>query len=980
VLARELGDLSATKRQLKRFQELGVLDADLLEVIQQEIATRRRKLLGREKAPAPLVQPLLPFPQADVPRFAFPESKILTVLPVEAVALAQPPGTEPASLDVVRPPAPTPRPVFTPTPSPLQLAPAPPSPPRPPRRSLREVLASFMEQRNIFWGELLGGLLIVGCSIALVISLWTTGKLEKIPFAPFVIFAFITTSLFGAGWYTLRHWKLESTSRGLLVIAALLVPLNFLVMAGLHGRESSGWEIPLEVGAVAVFAMLSSMAGKVLFPEGRGLLPAAVVGTGASQLIFSWIIGPERGLGWLLALGFLPVAFHCFSSGWELMRAKSDQSDRETQSRGLFGFVGMSLFAVTIALGFLVYLAGERIFDGDISPALTHVALLVALAAWPVLSCGLVVHRSLADNPEAGLWRTTGTAVALIGMLIMLAAGLLAWPSPISMLLVCLFDFAIISYVAFRYDLPIAHVAALPCLTVLFLTSFHLSDGDLSSDIFRSSEGGIMLAGLFVLLAIAGEVIARIGHAAHSAWYAFGGAAIAFWSLILVTLPQRGIQNPGTAFWVYALYGAVALMMNIRWRRPMVTSTGLALIVGATLWTLWWRFQQVERFERDATMISVPRWGTVMTIEALVMVGFVGFMRRGQVSWLGSAPGVENFSARHSAFQEPLARSAEATTILAILAALAGGLLSNLKSEGILYWVPAHILTAFSLMAVYLLLAGMERRKGMARLAGGMLIGGVLAATGFVVTNRENLALAPQLPLLASSIAGAGAFLAAIAIWVRHRVGPDADVKQASVPWYGVLAAWRGPAAFAAILAIGIASISLHPGDTLAPVFTATFLAATAFLLAWAFRAPALTWLGSAMGLGGITYAFAHQQARLGLPLSWQWPLLLHATIALAVSLLLQRRGVAGAEPSKPRSQLYAEPLGQSALVFSIPALFVLMFGFESALAGCCGMAWLAGLWLVMAVEKHQRVLFTAFQVVLLVAVLFGVTAWLEMQ
>lgn len=982
VLGRELGDLNATKRQLKRFQDLGILDPDVLEVIQQEIATRRRKLLGRGKAPAPQFQPLLPFatlaPVVDAPGLA-PESEIRTVLPVELIPATNPQATEPVISEVIKtPPRP---PVFIPAATPvLAAASPPPLPPPPPRRTLREVLASFMEQRNIFWGELLGGMLIVGCSIALVISLWTTGKLEKIPFAPFVIFAFITTSLFGMGWYTLRHWKLESTSRGLLVIAALLVPLNFLVIAGLHGRESSDWEIPLELGAVAVFAWLASVAGKVLFPEGRWLLSAAVVGSSASQLLFSWLIGPERGPGWILALGFLPVAFHGFSTAWILHRTGRGDPDRENQSRGLLGLLGMSLFATTIALGFLIYLAGERLFDGDISPALTHVALLVALAAWPVLRSGLTLHRSLADDSGAGVWRTTGTAVALTGMMIMLAAGLLAWPSPISLLLVCLFDFAIISYVAFRYELPIAHAAALPCLAVLFLTSFHLSDGNLSADIFRSAESGAMLAGLFVILAIAGEAIARMSRADHSAWYAFGSAGVAFWSLLLVTLPPRGIHNPGTALLIYALYGAVSLMINARWRRPMVTSTGLALIVGATLWTLWWRFQQVERFEQDSAMISVPRWGTVLAIEALVMVGFSWLIRRRLARKPELSPGAENLKHRPSAFQEPLARSAEATTILAILAALAGGLWSNLRSQGILYWVPAHILTAICLMAVYLLLAVMERRKAMARLAGGMLIGGVVAATGFVVTFRENLALAPQLPMLAMSIAGAGVFLAAVAIRVRQKVGLDADVRQPTVPWYGVMTAWRGPAAFAGVLPLALASISLHPGESIAPVYTGIFLAATAFLLAWGFQTPALTWLGSALGLGGIAYAFAHYQARLGLPLSWQWPLLMHATIALAVSLLLQWRQVAGDESSKSRRQLYAEPLGRSALIFSMPALFVALFGSETALAGCWGMSWLAGLWLVMAVENRQRVLFTAFQFVLLVAVLFGVTAWLETQ
>jgi hypothetical protein len=962
VLARELGDLHSTKRQMKRFQDLGVLDPDLLEVIQQEIATRRRRLLGREKAPAPQVQPLLPFtvsiPVAELS--SWPE-KPRTVLPAEPVASAKPQATTPVLLDLAKTPVPAPVFVPKPTPIPEPVSQLPP-PPRPPRRSLREVLGSFMEQRNIFWGELLGGLLIVGCSIALVISLWTTGKLEKIPFAPFVIFAFITTSLFGAGWYTLRHWKLESTSRGLLVIATLLVPLNFLVMAGLHGRETSGWEIPLEVGAVLIFGWLTSTAGKVLFAGSRWLLPAAVVGAGASQLLFSWLIGPELNPQWLLGLGFLPVACHAFSSGWTLASPGREKAEWETLSRKRFGFLGMSLFAATIALGFLVYLAGERIFDGDITPALSHVALLVALAAWPVLSCGLSVHRALADEPAAGAWRTTGTAVALTGMVFMLAAAFLAWPSTSSLLLVCLFNFAIFSYVALRYELPIVHALGLPSLVVLFLATIHLSDSLLTFDMFGSPDTGMALAGLFVLVAIGGEALARCGRTDHSAWYAFGSAGIAFWSLLLVTLPLRGLDNPGTALWIYGLYGTAGLVINARWRRPLVTSTGLALIVAASLWTFWWRFKN------DAEMASVPRWGTVLALEALIMGGISWAIRRRLLR--------RGASLTETAYQEPLARSAEATTVLAILAALAGGLLSILRSRGVLSWVPAHILTAFVLMAVYLLLAGMERRKGLARLAGVMLIGGVVACTGFAATIQEDQALTAQLPSLALGIAAAGTFLAAIAIRVLRAVGADADVRQPSLPWYSVLIAWRGPAAFAGILALGLASISLHPGVSISPVYTAACLAATAFLLAWGFRTPALTWLGSAFGLGGIAYLFAHHQAQLGLPLSWQWPLLVHGTIALAVSLVLKWRW----SQSNSGPRLYAEPLTQSALVFSVPALFALWFGSETALPGCWGLCWLAGLWLVMAVEGRQRILFTAFQLVLLVAVIFGATAWLETQ
>src|SRR5207244_400701 len=111
-----------------------------------------------------------------------------------------------------------------------------------PQRRLADVLSGFMEEKNILWGELVGGLLIVGCSIALVISLWQT--LERIPYFPFVIVSSISLAVFGAGLYTLHHWKLESTSRGLLVIASLLVPLNLIVLAGLaRGNEGGLTEI-----------------------------------------------------------------------------------------------------------------------------------------------------------------------------------------------------------------------------------------------------------------------------------------------------------------------------------------------------------------------------------------------------------------------------------------------------------------------------------------------------------------------------------------------------------------------------------------------------------------------------------------------------------------------------------------------------------------------------------------------------------------
>src|SRR5882672_9181988 len=129
VLARELGDLHATKRQMKRFRDLGVLDPDLLEVIQQEIATRRRRLLGREKAPAPQVQPLLPFalsiPVAEAPRSKH-EPGILSVLPMEAAPADKPQAVAPGIQQVIK--APRSAPGAAPAASPVLVADSPPLP------------------------------------------------------------------------------------------------------------------------------------------------------------------------------------------------------------------------------------------------------------------------------------------------------------------------------------------------------------------------------------------------------------------------------------------------------------------------------------------------------------------------------------------------------------------------------------------------------------------------------------------------------------------------------------------------------------------------------------------------------------------------------------------------------------------------------------------------------------------------------------
>jgi hypothetical protein len=228
--AADLGDLAVTLRKLQEFQARRHLADDTFQQLSVLINRRRRELYDDVPVVRPVVEPVRP------------------IRPFVAPPPVRPPKP------VVAPSAP---------PVPVIVVPAPPPPPVP-RRSLAEWLAAFMEDRNILWGELVGGLLVVGCSAALVLSLWQT--LERIPLFPFLMFVGITAALFLVGHYTLRRWRLESTSRGLLVIATLLVPLNFLVLAGLSPRSTTPWEYGVKLAAIPLFAWLVFRAAAVLFP------------------------------------------------------------------------------------------------------------------------------------------------------------------------------------------------------------------------------------------------------------------------------------------------------------------------------------------------------------------------------------------------------------------------------------------------------------------------------------------------------------------------------------------------------------------------------------------------------------------------------------------------------------------------------------------------------------------------------------------
>ena len=193
-----------------------------------------------------------------------------------------------------------------------------------PRKPFAEVLAAFMEERNVRWGEIIGGILIIGCSTALVISLWA--QISRVPLMKFLIFTTVTAALFGIGFYTEHHWKLPTTSRGILTIATLLVPLNFLAIAAVSSGAAPAGALLIgtELFAPALFLCFVYLGGKVITPRWPHLLAAGALGSSIGQLLVRHLGAPHNSAVLMIGLGAFPVLCYVLATSWSLKIALAD--------------------------------------------------------------------------------------------------------------------------------------------------------------------------------------------------------------------------------------------------------------------------------------------------------------------------------------------------------------------------------------------------------------------------------------------------------------------------------------------------------------------------------------------------------------------------------------------------------------------------------------------------------------------------------
>ena len=625
--------------QVRRLEQLGVVNSAAAGRLLTSITEERRQVTQPTAVapPVPLdsvaVAPLPPKPAPSIPLPAVPTGEVTSTEIVTPAVAETSAGEIDAQMrerareyalrqDEAR---------KVDEPKPPRIAP----PPTLPRKPLSELLVSFLEEKNIRWGELIGGLLIVGSSIALVLSFWSA--IAQRPLLKFGLFNGVTAALFGLGHYIHRHWKLVNTSQGLLIIATLLVPLNFLAIAAFTQDSVTLDQVTLvgEVASIGIFASLVYFTGTVITPGLSWPLVATVLGCATSQFLIRRFAVADMSEMNLWALGLAPALLYAAPltiSAWCSHRADDWTLDIV---QAYFKLLGCASFAVLLAFGLLAARADRLTHD------FSQLAPLLPLLGWPSLLIGLIVWSRTTDETLVG-WRTAGTSIAVLGAGIGMGAIALAWPDPAMNVAVAVINFVVLTIAASRFDLPAGHSLAALSLACAYSVSMLVIRGliDWRSDsgpalvdaLFEPGNGAALVPLTLVLGAVAGGW-ARGGRKVEALSYGGVTGLVAVVSLLLVTLRGLGMVDDGGATYVYLLYGVGAIAGAMAIQRSELAWFGSTLLLVGIVQAIVYRFD-------EAVALNQP-WLVALLVDAMINVMAGALLRRHEAWFYGAARPLE---------------------------------------------------------------------------------------------------------------------------------------------------------------------------------------------------------------------------------------------------------------------------------------------------------------------------------------------------
>lgn len=454
-----------------------------------------------------------------------------------------------------------------------------------PQRTWNEWLGAFMEEKNIRWGEVVGGLLIVSCSIALVISFWST--IAERPFLKFGVLNAVTASLFGFGLHVAHNWRLPSTSRGILITSCLLAPLNFLAIAAFSESTADLNAVALfgEGVSILLLGTLVYFGGRVITPGSAILLTIGVMVPAINQLVLRRFVSEGSSLvGWY---AFALIATGSFAVTQILMLHpfRKRASVEEDEAARIFKQLGVVLFSVLVGLGLLL------VKTEQVSYAISWLSPLSLLVATPLLVIGIALWRR--PGVEVMGWRLAGTSLAVAGVLLMVGAVVMGWPQPVLLAAIGLLCFACFSWIAEYWRTPELHAAAAVFLALTGVTLFHVAVGELpwtvseareTLSVFTSAASGHTLTVAGVVLSLAALGLRKMSRPFAAFGYQIVAAGAAGIGLLLIAaFGAFRVGDPEFFTWYLAAYGLAAAGGAVWLGKPAPLWVGGGLLLAASL-------------------------------------------------------------------------------------------------------------------------------------------------------------------------------------------------------------------------------------------------------------------------------------------------------------------------------------------------------------------------------------------------------------
>lgn len=274
-----------------------------------------------------------------------------------------------------------------------------------PALSRSVVIQSFLASHNIRWGEIVAGILIVVCSVGLVRTLWNP-LVATHPLIPSVIFLIANVAIGSAGLYTLNRWRLRHTSRAVLIITILLIPLSVLAGIAAVGRDASllATADPITVTfillASAIYGRLAYCCISALVRPlySRHLTFGFSVTVGLMPFTRVAVEQIGENAGWLLLIASSAVL--ATADFLHRYRGRKATGLSQTLSKLHLLFLGLSLYSCS-TVGTYFVLCIRRMEDADFLPL--AISLIPAMMGLASISLGVCKEGKNSNHSLVGL-------------------------------------------------------------------------------------------------------------------------------------------------------------------------------------------------------------------------------------------------------------------------------------------------------------------------------------------------------------------------------------------------------------------------------------------------------------------------------------------------------------------------------------------------------------------------------------------------